>query len=699
MPANIRVILQRSRLATKWLHLMFGHPERQSGSLTTRSRPVRWVLVPGSLVIGLLMVAGLARPAQAEGSSAVITVTNDGVPVPDKSSVRLHPTGQHNGPVIAAGKGGETLVVPAGIYDLQITFDDGAAHKDVWLDNQTVADRFETAVELAIPVAAVTYKLTNNGDDVKGHGLVQIRPAGQHQGPIIATDSGGGEMRLPAGTYDVFTRYADGDARQEIWFDNQILAGKVEKSVDFKVRVATVTYHLLNNGEGTGGAGLVQIKPAGQRNGPVISSDRVGNEMRVPSGAYGVLATFQDGATTKELWFDNLSFSGRVEQTIDFSATVAVVRYHLTNLGADAGDKAIVRLMPAGQHDGPVVAWIRGGTGEMRIPAGSYDVHATYEDGAAKQDLWFDNETFAGKLDKAIDFNTRVAVVTYHLLNLGEELGAKAVIQLHPVGHHDGPVIASAHAGEAMRVAAGRYDTAVIFTDGLVRKEIWFDHEIFNGKVHRTIDLQLPLAEPVLTATLNGTDIANRAQITIRAAQAAEPIATVPSGTSVVLEAGRYTLTANMPGAEGALRDVDITGKSTLTIPLEAVKYVELKPGTPLPKACTVEVHGVIFEPGSAKIRPGSEPTLQTILKLFQANQAATWELGGHTDTVGRPDNNLTLSAARADAVRVWLIAHGVVANRITAQGYGDTRPLVENDSEANRRKNQRLELRRDPCQ
>lgn len=58
----------------------------------------------------------------------------------------------------------------------------------------------------------------------------------------------------------------------------------------------------------------------------------------------------------------------------------------------------------------------------------------------------------------------------------------------------------------------------------------------------------------------------------------------------------------------------------------------------------------------------------------------------------------MRLSAARAAAVKGWLVAHSVTADRVTSRGYGDTRPLVPNDSDTDRFKNRRVELRRMNC-
>ncbi|WP_243689519.1 OmpA family protein [Geotalea toluenoxydans] len=64
----------------------------------------------------------------------------------------------------------------------------------------------------------------------------------------------------------------------------------------------------------------------------------------------------------------------------------------------------------------------------------------------------------------------------------------------------------------------------------------------------------------------------------------------------------------------------------------------------------------------------------------------------GHTDNVGSAAANMKLSQRRAEAVRSYLIKkHGIAAGRLTAKGYGMTRPIADNGTEAGRQQNRRI--------
>jgi OOP family OmpA-OmpF porin len=101
----------------------------------------------------------------------------------------------------------------------------------------------------------------------------------------------------------------------------------------------------------------------------------------------------------------------------------------------------------------------------------------------------------------------------------------------------------------------------------------------------------------------------------------------------------------------------------------------------------------ITFETGSAAITKAGQQVLAALVAPLKAAGSAKVVIGGHTDSVGTAANNLRLSKARANSVKVWLTKHGVNAKRLVAKGYGETKPIAPNVNEAGRRKNRRIEF------
>ena len=110
-----------------------------------------------------------------------------------------------------------------------------------------------------------------------------------------------------------------------------------------------------------------------------------------------------------------------------------------------------------------------------------------------------------------------------------------------------------------------------------------------------------------------------------------------------------------------------------------------------------------LFDSGRAQLKPGSTRAMVGALEMIKAYSPKGTPSGtadkrilvaGYTDNTGKPERNLALSTARAQAVRDWLIkVSGIPATQFAIQGYGDTRPIASNDTPDGRARNRRVEI------
>lgn len=99
------------------------------------------------------------------------------------------------------------------------------------------------------------------------------------------------------------------------------------------------------------------------------------------------------------------------------------------------------------------------------------------------------------------------------------------------------------------------------------------------------------------------------------------------------------------------------------------------------------------FYTGSSEIMKTSFSSLNLFVDYLKRNPSYKLVLSGHTDNVGNPDKNMKLSIDRANAVKTYIFRRGVDPSRIKADGFGDTRPIGDNDSEGGRAANRRVEF------
>jgi outer membrane protein OmpA-like peptidoglycan-associated protein len=102
----------------------------------------------------------------------------------------------------------------------------------------------------------------------------------------------------------------------------------------------------------------------------------------------------------------------------------------------------------------------------------------------------------------------------------------------------------------------------------------------------------------------------------------------------------------------------------------------------------------IYFRTNSAELDRASDPLLDSVADIADRCPAVKIEVSGHTDSTGDRQFNMRLSAARASSVADFLIRRGVRRERISATGFGDTRPVASNETEEGRAHNRRIVFR-----
>ena len=102
----------------------------------------------------------------------------------------------------------------------------------------------------------------------------------------------------------------------------------------------------------------------------------------------------------------------------------------------------------------------------------------------------------------------------------------------------------------------------------------------------------------------------------------------------------------------------------------------------------------ILFDTGKASIKAESNEVLAAMTAIFKEYPKADFSINGHTDSVGSKNTNQLLSERRANSVRDFLIANGINADRLSANGYGEDYPIANNKTRAGRKENRRVEVK-----
>ncbi len=180
-----------------------------------------------------------------------------------------------------------------------------------------------------------------------------------------------------------------------------------------------------------------------------------------------------------------------------------------------------------------------------------------------------------------------------------------------------------------------------------------------------------------------------------------QDLPTGPNGKlSVKLDSAQtYTLFTDRPGdftARGSLSTVGrYPNPESLTQPLTEIRLPITLTLNKIIVNKAIEVKDIFYDYDKYAIRPDAAVRLDTLVQTLQDNPKINIELSSHTDQRGKDAYNLKLSQQRAEAAVAYIVSKGIAKSRITAKGYGETRPIVKDPkSEADYQRNRRTEFK-----
>lgn len=176
------------------------------------------------------------------------------------------------------------------------------------------------------------------------------------------------------------------------------------------------------------------------------------------------------------------------------------------------------------------------------------------------------------------------------------------------------------------------------------------------------------------------------------------PVDTDEDGVADYLDKCPNTPKTAKVDVNGCPIDTDGDGVADYMDKCPTLKGIAANKGCPEVKKEEKEVfkkalQGIKFETNKDVIKPESFKILDNVVNIMNSNPQYNLQINGHTDNVGKPDYNIVLSQKRAEAVKNYLVKKGIDPNRMTAEGFGDTKPVADNKTVAGRTLNRRVEF------
>ena len=152
------------------------------------------------------------------------------------------------------------------------------------------------------------------------------------------------------------------------------------------------------------------------------------------------------------------------------------------------------------------------------------------------------------------------------------------------------------------------------------------------------------------------------------------------------------TVVAISPSIDAAAPAITAASASSSdVVDRRPLRFGSAKTGTRLTDDAIVVESPIAFATGAATLLPESEVTLDVVRDILAANPHVTIDVQVHTDNSGSAQYNLVLSSTRADHIARALERRGIDGRRTTSHGFGETQPIVPNDTPEHRAMNRRV--------
>ena len=297
-----------------------------------------------------------------------------------------------------------------------------------------------------------------------------------------------------------------------------------------------------------------------------------------------------------------------------------------------------------------------------------------------------------------------------------------AVVEKHKFGMVEGSI--SKNADVTVKIDLGSLDTGIDLRNVRMRFLLFETYKFPTAEI--TAKLDKAKLQELATKTrvsyplklkVNMHGIVNEFETQVSVARVSDTAVSVSTINPIAVTAESFGFTKNVAKLADAMGGIPIVPAASVTFDLtfvtgklkleaeaartrqeksKAEQEAKIIPAEGCETRFNVisQTGAIYFKTGSAELDRESEPLLDSGADIAKRCPSVKFEVEGHTDNIGGKKFNQRLSEQRAKSVVNYLTGKGVGAARIQSAGYGENRPVVPNNTEANRAKNRRIEFK-----